>query len=184
MPGTTPVYGWPFQALTDSPDGAALGEDLALAIEDTLADATSRLVMKANDTSRASTTTASADSELSISLGPGNWRVDVWIVMDGDGGDIKITYDSSGTSNSRRMCMGPQIGVTDMAVTTMRWFSTTGLTAEIPYGTLSTDSMIHEILVTQVDTAATITVSWAQNSSNVNATRVFNRSFIQAIKIP
>jgi hypothetical protein len=35
MPNT-PVYGWPYQSLTDAPDGPALGEDLALAIEATL----------------------------------------------------------------------------------------------------------------------------------------------------
>ncbi len=35
MPNT-PIFGWPYQALTDAPDGAALGEDLALAIEATL----------------------------------------------------------------------------------------------------------------------------------------------------
>jgi hypothetical protein len=33
MAGTTPTYGWPYQLLTDPPDGASLGEDLALAIE-------------------------------------------------------------------------------------------------------------------------------------------------------
>jgi hypothetical protein len=36
MPLTTPVYGWPYQTLTDAPDGPNLGEDLALAIEATL----------------------------------------------------------------------------------------------------------------------------------------------------
>lgn len=35
MPNT-PVYGWPYQALSDPPDGAALGEDLSLAIEATM----------------------------------------------------------------------------------------------------------------------------------------------------
>jgi hypothetical protein len=30
---TTPVYALPYQSLTDPPDGAALGEDLALAVE-------------------------------------------------------------------------------------------------------------------------------------------------------
>jgi hypothetical protein len=33
---TTPHYGWPYQTLTDPPDGAGLGEDLALAIEATV----------------------------------------------------------------------------------------------------------------------------------------------------
>jgi hypothetical protein len=30
---TTPTYAFPYQALTDPPDGAGLGEDLALAVE-------------------------------------------------------------------------------------------------------------------------------------------------------
>ena len=33
---TTPVYGWPYQALGDAPNGASMGEDLALAIEATV----------------------------------------------------------------------------------------------------------------------------------------------------
>jgi hypothetical protein len=33
----TPVYGWPFELLGDRPDGATLGESLALAIEDDVA---------------------------------------------------------------------------------------------------------------------------------------------------
>lgn len=36
MSATTPHYGWPYQTLTDPPDGAGLGEDLALAIEATV----------------------------------------------------------------------------------------------------------------------------------------------------
>jgi hypothetical protein len=42
---TTPVYALRYQALTDPPDGATLGEDLALDIEDELArvDATAAL---------------------------------------------------------------------------------------------------------------------------------------------
>lgn len=34
---TTPVYAWPYQTLSDRPDGPNLGEDLALAIEATVA---------------------------------------------------------------------------------------------------------------------------------------------------
>jgi hypothetical protein len=33
---TTPTYGWPYQTLSDRPDGPNLGEDLALAIEATV----------------------------------------------------------------------------------------------------------------------------------------------------
>lgn len=38
MPNT-PTYSWPYQALGDAPNGAALGHDLALAIEATMATA-------------------------------------------------------------------------------------------------------------------------------------------------
>lgn len=34
---TTPLFFWPYQALTDPPNGASLGSDLALAIESTMA---------------------------------------------------------------------------------------------------------------------------------------------------
>jgi len=40
----TPVYGWPFQALTDRPDGPNLGEDGFLAAEATVAGIDARVV--------------------------------------------------------------------------------------------------------------------------------------------
>ncbi|WP_406046589.1 hypothetical protein [Kribbella sp. NBC_00889] len=36
MPGATPNYGWPYQLLSDAPDGPDLGKDLAEAIDTTL----------------------------------------------------------------------------------------------------------------------------------------------------
>lgn len=49
MPVFTPTYGWPFQALTDPPDGPNLGEDLALAIEATMKTVDSRSVTAAGN---------------------------------------------------------------------------------------------------------------------------------------
>jgi len=43
MSAITPVYGFPFQSLTDPPDGPNLGEDLALAVESVLVSLTTRL---------------------------------------------------------------------------------------------------------------------------------------------
>lgn len=37
MPGTTPIYSLPYDSLTDPPDGADMGEDLAVAVETELA---------------------------------------------------------------------------------------------------------------------------------------------------
>lgn len=36
MASTTPIYGWPYQGLTDPPNGATLGQGLALAAEATV----------------------------------------------------------------------------------------------------------------------------------------------------
>ena len=43
MPATTPVYGWPYQSLPDPPDGPNLGEDLGIAIENTVLSLQSRI---------------------------------------------------------------------------------------------------------------------------------------------
>lgn len=44
MPGVTPVFRWPFQSLPDPPDGPNLGEDLAMAIENTMQGLLTRVV--------------------------------------------------------------------------------------------------------------------------------------------
>ena len=49
MPAITPVYGFPFQTLTDPPDGPNLGEDLALAVEAALRSVDLRSVQSQSD---------------------------------------------------------------------------------------------------------------------------------------
>jgi len=43
MADTTPIYGWPYQEATDPPDGAAVGKDLAEAVEATVDSLDDRL---------------------------------------------------------------------------------------------------------------------------------------------
>lgn len=60
--GTTPVYGWPFQGLTDPPDGADLGESLALAIEATVAAMAAQIATLQTDVTALQTATADTGS--------------------------------------------------------------------------------------------------------------------------
>jgi hypothetical protein len=61
MAGTTTNYGWPYQQLADPPDGAALGEDLAVAADADVA---------AIDTRVAAVETADADASITLSSTP------------------------------------------------------------------------------------------------------------------
>lgn len=54
---TTPVYGWPYQSLTDAPNGADLGEDLALGIEATLAALAAQVTTLQSDVAALQTAT-------------------------------------------------------------------------------------------------------------------------------
>ncbi|MEO3930923.1 hypothetical protein ABGB07_44840 [Micromonosporaceae bacterium B7E4] len=86
MSGTTPVYGLPYQTNDDPPDGPALGEDLALAVESELqridgdiADlsaAPGEAYQGANDTSAAGTYTSGTTHGLSFTA-PASGRVEV-----------------------------------------------------------------------------------------------------------
>lgn len=63
MPNT-PIFGWPYQALTDAPDGAALGEDLALAIEATMQDVISSIAEISEQVTQGTTTSTSFTATL------------------------------------------------------------------------------------------------------------------------
>ncbi|MEO3929956.1 hypothetical protein ABGB07_39815 [Micromonosporaceae bacterium B7E4] len=86
MSGTTPVYGLPYQSTDDPPDGPALGEDLALAVESELqridgdiADlsaAPGEAYQGANDTSALGTYVAGTTHGLAF-VAPASGRVEI-----------------------------------------------------------------------------------------------------------
>lgn len=58
----TPVYGWPYQSLTDPPDGPNLGEDLALGVEATLAALAAQVTTLQSDVAALQTVTTDLGS--------------------------------------------------------------------------------------------------------------------------
>jgi hypothetical protein len=52
MADTTAIYGWPYQELTDPPDGSAVGQDLAEAIEATVDGIDDRVTALETDNAR------------------------------------------------------------------------------------------------------------------------------------
>lgn len=127
MADTTPTYGWPYQEATDPPDGASLGEDLALAVEATvsaLATATTHTVgtngTAANTTGSTSTTPVLASTPISVtfvapasgkilfvgqviaqSSSTGNGQAGVMIRAGGTPGSGTIVYDPSTEPNAK-----------------------------------------------------------------------------------
>lgn len=81
----TSVFGWPFQATTDRPDGPNLGEDLALAIEATVQQLQTRLAVLENGLRLVNSLAERA--ALSVPVGTVIFRTDLgWMqIWDGSG---------------------------------------------------------------------------------------------------
>ena len=66
---TTPGFGWPYQTLSDPPNGAILGEDLALAIEATVQSQVAALATRLDTIEGAWTTWSSTPANLTVGAG-------------------------------------------------------------------------------------------------------------------
>ena len=106
MADTTPTYGWPYQELGDPPDGADLGQDLALAIEATVDSIDDRLdtaeaTLAALPAGPTSYTPALTASSVNPTLGSGGdftqaghwWRVGKMVYV-----TIRLRFGSSGNT--------------------------------------------------------------------------------------
>lgn len=88
--GNTPVYGWPYHELTDPPDGAALGKNLAEAIEASVSRIDGVFIRKSANEQRQGTTVFSDDAELLFNVEAGASYVF----------DLVLYLSNSGTSGN------------------------------------------------------------------------------------
>jgi hypothetical protein len=147
-------------------------------------------VLKASDTSRASTTTLADDPELSISLeADATYFVMVEIRATADAaGDIKTAWNASaGVSTAGGRCVegpGSTQSETNHDNISSKW-GQHGFTTSITYGARPSSNGFHfrEHAVVDTTTGGTITVQWAQAASSVTATVVSARSLIYAMRI-
>lgn len=134
-----------------------------------------------------SSTTLISDSELILPLTEGLWRVCANIGVAGPAaGDVKIAWLFGGgaAQASTRQCRGPAIGVTDAASTSMR-VSQHNWTTAIAYGCDgSLTGAIEEVgMVLVTGSSGTMTLQFAQNTSNASATTLSSNSYAHARRV-
>lgn len=141
-------------------------------------------VRKSATESLASNTTMQNDDHITFTLAASAvYELRAYLAVSGpSAGDFKtqwaFTGPASGGSHTNRSALGPATTVTDVADTNVR-SSRQGWTTSVTYGTDGTNtSHIEESGL--LDTAAgsgTITLQWAQNTSNATSTVVSNSSY-------
>lgn len=145
-----------------------------------------RYVQKPSSTDRTSTTTVTADPHLALALDPGLWEVEIAIHYSSASGAAGIrTAWALGAGVAllgTRGCMGPSPTSTDRASTQIRAIGTTA-SGEATYGhgsSLGSPAGAIEFALVRVTTTGTVTLSWAQQTSNASATRLHSGAWIRA----
>lgn len=143
-----------------------------------------RYIRKSANESVTSSTTMQDDNDLAGIVLAANqvYRVDFFPAVTGAAaGDVKFAWTVSGTvaGLGTRNCLASTIGTTDHANTTVR-ISRHNLTTQVAYGLDgSTTGMIWEtFLVDGGSLGGTLTLQWAQSTSNATATQLSTSTYM------
>lgn len=144
-------------------------------------------VQKSSTDNITSSTTLISDSQLILSLTTGLWRVVANIGVAGPAaGDIKLAWLFGGgaAQASTRQCRGPATNNAGSDTTSMR-MSQHNWTTAIAYGCDgSLTSAVEEIgMVLVTGSSGTMTLQFAQNTSNASATSVTSNSYAYARRV-
>jgi hypothetical protein len=147
-------------------------------------------VYKTAGTARASTTTLTADPHLIIPGGTGTFAVEGLLLFNeattGAGGIQFGLYDTGGaslTSNPKMLLQGSVNGATYTAKAS---WNVAAATLSVSIGTVSISADNDAVLFRGVlvgNGPGNIGISWAQNSSNVNATALLQGSWLQVTQL-
>lgn len=153
-------------------------------------NASDRFAYKAGDTSRSSTTTATADPDLTFTLPVGTHVITTLLLASGAAaGDFKSGWSFGGTATGARAGQGP--GATSAsslvgAVVRQAGASDTGatFTTGAIYGVDGTNwSAVIETGFLVVTVAGTFAVVWAQGTSSGTATILRTGSYVHARQV-
>lgn len=142
------------------------------------------VAQKTADTSRSSTTTVAADSDLSVTLTAGTWRISLLLgYLAQTTGDLKWSWAFTGTySSCVRGVLGESTGTSSSSPSTAgQWFLAP--TDAVSVGGNNRDTFAREDTVIVVTGSGTWTFQWAQATSAAGASTVYAGSTIIADKI-
>jgi hypothetical protein len=131
-------------------------------------------VKKTANQSVTSSATLVADTDLKVTLTPGQYRVEVFLHYTGaTAGDIAIAWAFSGTNSSVvRTALGPGVAATAGDAATSMRSSGNALATRLNYGAEAASSGIREDILITVTGAGVLQMSWAQDVASTTATVV------------
>lgn len=143
-----------------------------------------RVIKKAATESVTSSTTLQNDNDFSVTLDAGKvYRIEIYLSIGGaTAGDIKFAWAVTGgvAQYTSRHAVGPTIGVADITNTSMR-AGVHNLSTSVPVGVEATAGSHQEnflVETTTSGTSGTLTLQWAQNTSNATASTVGASSYM------
>jgi hypothetical protein len=143
--------------------------------------------VKTTATARASTTTFAADSVLQVALPEGGYyQLELYLRVVGNGssgaGGFKWKIVATGTVGANGIFAGGRstVNSSDIVTDTLNMETGTSYAAVVATGD---GEYVHYTGFAHFTTSGAMSVHWAQNSSNINATSVMAGSYIKATKL-
>ncbi len=136
----------------------------------------------ANETVTSSTAMQDDDDFVGIALEAGKyyWITAILHASGAAAGDVKVGWTTTATiSDTGRSCIGPSTGTADVTASAVMRCSNHAYTTAIAYGIDGAASTcIMEHLRFYCDVAGTLTMQWAQNTSNATGTTLSAASYL------
>jgi hypothetical protein len=153
--------------------------------------------VKGGTTSRNTTTTLTADPDLSgIALGVGTYRIEVGLyftVAAAANGGLRTQWSFSGTwNNPTRACSGPGANLTGVSttgpsripeMTSITYTSTQNADYQMGNTTTARTRVLEDCANVVVTVAGSMSVTWAQTTSNANNTNIHAESFVRVTRL-
>jgi hypothetical protein len=143
-------------------------------------------VVKPTNESLSSSTTFQADNDLVLALAAGTYEVEVFLIVTGPAAaDIKTAWTVPSGATGSRLCIGPTsvaASFTGQAETQAR-MSAHGWGTSVSYSIDTAAVAIVERGPLVVTTAGTLTLTWAQVTTNATATVVGTNSYLKVTRI-
>jgi len=158
------------------------------ALNNALTAVSPAIVYKTGSTSATSDTTVDADPHLTSAVDANSTYVGYFVLfMTGtDASDFKYSLTVPTGATGFHVPMGLGTAVTDSAAGTLNVNGTSTFSTTKAVGTdasFTTVAMIHVVVNTSV-TAGSVTLQWAQNTSDATATQLFAGSYLLLWKMP
>jgi len=180
MPTTTP-HGLRYPADTDPPDVPTDMQEIAEDVGAWLP----LMRRKSAPATRTNTATAAVDTDFSLTLAPGYWRVNAVLHYSGPAAaDMRVRWVFTGAGGGQRSVLAPDVSTTNVLAGPMRSSQHTLLNTDVPFGTDGINTGVgYEDLLVSVTSPGQLELWWAQQTANATGTTLGTNSRLIAQRL-